>query len=753
MSKTRVHLATQTESNFLISYKYGLWAKNQSRFTKWDTNDFVVFLVGKRIAGLARVCGKAYVDETQIFIPTCDGDVYKYRIPVKFEVTFRIEDRPLFLPYKKELLKCIDRRCWGYLFRTQAALPESVADSLLTGIHDMGDGEASYREGLAAAREMVAMGKSEPIRPKLEDDDLESCCDEEDIEDRKGCTKKDILLSSYIRRVNAEIEKLSFFNEEYFRRVLDPESRAYLDEVDFSTIQRLAHSYFEAMGLTRPQEVQFGKGVYIVVGDSHGYRTEPGVFKMLHTLISHSKASAIVHIGHLLDDDDQINKEWLKFDNLIVVAMPEEASAIEDFIRLHRDANFSVIRHLVKLGELDVVNQSWINDYTKTRIAGTGGETIIPNYERSTIVNAHRHEFDTRYTSAEKRNFISSPGCLCEPHVMRVVRKLITKDTLLQVVKEPWKFKISRRRKHAKDIWEQGLNIVEVGEDGRFTIIPTRIQTVKKGKKDIYATSYGDKIILEKEVVNPDRKVILASDMHVVSHDPRAIDIVDQFARDYKADVYINLGDAHNNDPVCHHDLKKGYFIMISMLAECAHLNYILGKMKAWAPERYYIFGNHERFILDYVKANPQFAELFDLGFLVNINDLGYELTKHKKPLLIGDVGYVHGDSMKSSRKNIAKSFFKRFTVIGHFHAPEIEQGCYVIGFVGQYDQEYNNPEVLRWCHGFGYVNEYNGVAWVTSIAISDYHVHVNGNRYTSEDEGFWDLPEYTARMVYDFGE
>ena len=47
-------------------------------------------------------------------------------------------------------------------------------------------------------------------------------------------------------------------------------------------------------------------GRYLVVSDSHGKHTSRGMFRLLNNLNANLKFNAVIHVGHILDDDNDI---------------------------------------------------------------------------------------------------------------------------------------------------------------------------------------------------------------------------------------------------------------------------------------------------------------------------------------------------------------------------------------------------------------------------------------------------------------
>jgi hypothetical protein len=110
----------------------------------------------------------------------------------------------------------------------------------------------------------------------------------------------------------------------------------------------------------------------------------------------------------------------------------------------------------------------------------------------------------------------------------------------------PTGYKKYRRMKHMYKTWQQGVVVVEVDSLGFSHIHMCRIHKTSKG----YTTSYFDKIITEKSVVEPDDKSLIITDLHVDLHDEVALDVAQNIAKSYKPDTIINLGDTSDNKSI-----------------------------------------------------------------------------------------------------------------------------------------------------------------------------------------------------------
>lgn len=552
------------------------------------------------------------------------------------------------------------------------------------------------------------------------------------------------LISAIIELSRSETSRLESLTEEEFIHKTRAKEIVHSIDASFKELKREAKLRLLNLGFHHPEGLKLGAGRYLIVGDSHGKHMKRKMFKLLKNVNKNLNIDKIIHVGHILDDDNVISYCWKDFDNVIVLAKLEESKTIERHFDLGHV--FDVVRNHLFLGELKVMNQDLVSDYVKTAV-GNIDQAIYP---KSMIVNSHKHEIDTRCTY-KNVNIIASPGCLCEKHIVKTIKQIdFTAGYQVRQAKSESFIKY-RKMKHMYEFWEQGMLLVEVERNGNFSITPMKIQPVD----DEYATSFFDKIYVGDKVKKPDKKIFINADMHCDLHDKKVLHIQDQVVKDYKPDIYVNLGDMMNNAALNHHVMEKGGVITRSMLEENASVAYIMKTTSAWAKEKYLFFGNHERFLKDFYDKYPQLKEML-MTLLESICEQnGFELVDHLDVLELGSLKFIHGNMrMFGQRGNLLEKTARTFgkdTVIGHLHFTAIRFGCYLIGMTGLYDQKYNEVNALRWVHGMGTCNQYKGNNWIANHSIINYQLLLNGKKYQSNRTNFWSTPEYDVSVVYDF--
>jgi len=512
----------------------------------------------------------------------------------------------------------------------------------------------------------------------------------------------------------------------------------------FNELKMKAEEDLEMLGHKNPECLELNEGTYIVVGDSHGKHTKKSMFELLKNVNRHIKPDKIIHVGHILDDDNDISYDWGEFKNLVILSRVEELRMVQDQ-RNKFNFSYEIIRKYINLGDLIIINQDMIQDYVRSSIGSLDSEI----FDEKVIVNCHRQELFPR-CSHENPSYLASAGCLCEDHIVKTIKQIDFTDG--RVVKQAFHdgFIKYRRMRHMCKYWERGMLVLHVNKEGQHTIIPCSIQKTSKG----FVTSYFDKMITSKGICNPEKKIFIHGDMHCILHDNKVLDIQENICKDYKPDICVNVGDTLNYSSLNHHEMDRGVAIDQKLLDEGAGTYHVLKRVRRWAKECHLMYGNHERFAQDFADKFPQFGEYLDFKFVCSIESLGYQLTKLKDVLQIGSAKFVHGDitmyGQPGSKLEKASRTFGHNVFIGHIHYPALRFGCYSVGLSGQLDQKYNEPTAQRWIHGFGLCNQYRGKSWMTTIAILDDRCILNGKTYKPTNPDSWKMKSYSASLSYD---
>jgi len=518
---------------------------------------------------------------------------------------------------------------------------------------------------------------------------------------------------------------------------------------NYEDVMTTARQELGKLGLLRAEGKKFGPGTYIVVGDSHGRHTKRGMFRMLTVLQRHLKADAIIHIGHMLDDDNDVSCCWNEMNgNVIAVAKNAE---LKWLCQMNEDGRFrhEVLRNHIFLGDLFVGNQEIIQDYSLVPL----GNLPRVYFERSAILNLHRHELATRTTCHEDTQLFS-PGCLCVDHIVKVIRQQDFTDGRTIKLAYHDGFTKYQRMEHLLNAWERGLCVVHVDADGRFDVIQSRIYLTSRG----WACSYFDKVITETSVLAPQQRIFFNGDLHCDVHDAAILSLQEQFCLDYHPHQAVDVGDLLNNKAFNHHIWKRTGHMGIEhqALREIAQAKWILQKRKHWADKHILLYGNHERFTRDFTERLPQLREMFEFPFMLDLESLGVQLVEHQQRLRIGTLQFIHGDMKMIGAKGGNKldrifNTFGRNTVIGHSHTAAVRMGCYMVGHSGLLEQGYNETEASAWINGFGYCNLFEDVPFVSLVHIRSKRFRIHNKTYRPANVDSWTVPTYKASINFEF--
>lgn len=498
---------------------------------------------------------------------------------------------------------------------------------------------------------------------------------------------------------------------------------SYLIEsnISFTQIKENAiNILYNVYGMKHPTILDLKEGKYLIVSDSHGKLTKTKTFNLLHNIINYNKIDKIIHLGHLLDDDDDINYHWKEFNNLIIVAKKEEIRTILSKIS-ELNSNTQIVRNEVNIKDFSIKNQDiYTNEYTKTSITSLDSRL----FNKHTIFNFHKHEMTTKTTYKDNSILFMSPGCLCEPFVCKTRKTIEWLDGIR--VKESYAdtYHTYRRYEEMNKLWEQGVIFINVTKKHTLPV-PCRIKDIDKNNKGIL---YNKKIIASTFIHNPDTINIITADTHVPYQDTYILEIIDHVCKKIKFDNHIHLGDICHNQSINHHSLDKNKIseiINTDFIKDIANTSKLLSLMQDWGKCNYLLYANHERFIKDFTDKYPQLTNFFNLKSLLNVEENNFNLVDFKESLILDGIRYLHGDikgygcSGKIQEK-MSKIYngYEMPVMIGHIHYPSIQSGCYSVGLTGQKFQEYNEKDASNWMNGFGISGTYKGVCWCVTIPI-----------------------------------
>jgi len=144
----RVRLVSlKDEYQFLTCFQHKLWGSKNARFAKWLPNDYVVFIVEKRLAGLAQVTGNPFVSREQVW----DNGVYHHRLPIEFVQLLSPEDRaPILGDMREALIAKSGGASYGFLILNQVLIEGRTAKTIIDGIRSKPNRITEYAKNLTA---------------------------------------------------------------------------------------------------------------------------------------------------------------------------------------------------------------------------------------------------------------------------------------------------------------------------------------------------------------------------------------------------------------------------------------------------------------------------------------------------------------------------------------------------------------------------------------------------------------------------
>ena len=175
------------------------------------------------------------------------------------------------------------------------------------------------------------------------------------------------------------------------------------------------------------------------------------------------------------------------------------------------------------------------------------------------------------------------------------------------------------------------------------------------------------------------KRVIVTHDKHFPLHDKKAINVVCKAIEFIKPDAYIDLGDTGEWELFSRHHWKNKekppLEVLIPMLdKEVKSVNDgmdIIDKAldSVGCKERYFIQGNHELWLDEFVTKHPYLPEYMTENAL-KLKERGYEYWEYisDDKLKIGKLNFTHGDfaQIHHAKKHLAA--YKENIMYGHTH-------------------------------------------------------------------------------------
>ena len=149
-------------------------------------------------------------------------------------------------------------------------------------------------------------------------------------------------------------------------------------------------------------------------------------------------------------------------------------------------------------------------------------------------------------------------------------------------------------------------------------------------------------------------------DLQFPKHEPAVVDICLQIAKDYPPDVFILGGDNLDCTSVNSHGPDPATRVNQPIVGDFKRLDEeVLKPIEALKPsEKIWMRGNHEKWLDDYMKENPELKELLDEVLQLKLKERGWKIVPYKGYHRIGKIYYHHGDWRKSRQ---GKAFIAKY--------------------------------------------------------------------------------------------
>jgi len=211
---------------------------------------------------------------------------------------------------------------------------------------------------------------------------------------------------------------------------------------------------------------------------------------------------------------------------------------------------------------------------------------------------------------------------------------------------------------------------------------------------------------------------LVTSDHHVPHQNVPAVKAILKMMDDIKFDGFFILGDYLDCGCISHwnktrHKTVEGQRLKQDFIAGNALLDEFDKRLPKGA-EKYYLQGNHEKWLEDIIEEYPALDGLLDLDSALFLEKRGYKYTKYNGFVHLGRLNLTHGIYAGGNpvKKHIDEC--KTNILFGHTHtiaeqlssspAREIALSGYNVGCLCDLAPEYAKNRPNCWSHGFALV-------------------------------------------------
>jgi predicted phosphodiesterase len=170
------------------------------------------------------------------------------------------------------------------------------------------------------------------------------------------------------------------------------------------------------------------------------------------------------------------------------------------------------------------------------------------------------------------------------------------------------------------------------------------------------------------------RRILVWPDVHYPYHSDKAVSEALRFARDYKPDTFVQLGDMYDCHAVSGHDRDPDKHGKLGREIDEANVEVDRLCRTLGGCEKYIVHGNHEDRVRRYVwQRAPALHGMFSLDDVFGLKSRGFKQTQYRKMLKLGKVHFSH--DIGGSGKNAADAALVRVggnIVVGHNHRAKL---------------------------------------------------------------------------------
>lgn len=241
-------------------------------------------------------------------------------------------------------------------------------------------------------------------------------------------------------------------------------------------------------------------------------------------------------------------------------------------------------------------------------------------------------------------------------------------------------------------------------------------------------------------------RLFIISDLHSPFEDEHAWRIVLDSLADFKADVFVSLGDFMDCLSISH--WSKDPRRVLSFKDEVAAANHKLDELEARTPgaRKIFVEGNHEDRLVRYLQDKaPELLGMVGIPEHLHLVSRGWEHVPYKQSIRVGKLHLTH-DVGTAGRYAVYKAMdtFQSNVATGHTHrlgyavegdATGDSHVSHMLGWLGdvnQVDWMHRVKALREWALGFGYgyVDRATGNAHLIPVPIVNGTAIVEGRLY-----------------------